>query len=94
MNPARESDWSRAVSCAKCCAEILAGDGRYNEPDGRSYHPLCYDALQPAPMSAMLTRVLEAEARKLTEIVDALVATRDDLNALERNALEPSPSRS
>ena len=82
--------WEQGVRCAKCCNEIVIGEGRYNEPDGKSYHALCYDGLDRAPMTAMLTRVLEAEARRLAEVVDALVASRDDLNALEPSAVGTS----
>lgn len=85
----RDEGRPRVVRCAECHREILTGEGRYNEPDGKSYHPTCYDALQPAPMTAILTRMLEEEGRRLAEVVHELVAIQDDWGAIHSSS--PSP---
>ncbi len=89
MADPRENRPGRIVHCATCRLEIYTGEGRYCEPDGKSYHPKCYDALKPElPMTVVLTRDLaerlsaraHEEGRTLEQIVGEIVASRRDID--------------
>ena len=89
MADPREERRGRIVWCAKCHLEIYPGEGRYCEPDGQSYHPICYDQLKPElPMTVVLTRGLAErlraqaieQGRTLEQVVGDIVASRRDID--------------
>ncbi len=65
------------VECAECHLEIRAGEGRYSMPNGKSYHPPCYEAIWPESVTATVIQMFEQELQQIARTAGKIVAARE-----------------
>jgi hypothetical protein len=64
----------RGARCATCGAAVATGEGRYNWPDGSSFHVACLDGAEQGLDMRDVLRGLEQTARQIEAAVAGLLS--------------------